>query len=72
MFNPLHVDALDTLVAVSVNRWRKRGLTEVIELENIGRVAMFSITGNCLHKCLIERDQEPLRYYQVNTLFLVI
>ena len=72
MFNPLHVDALDTLVAVSVNRWRKRGLTEVNELENIGKVTMFSITGNCLDKCLIERDQEPLRYYQVNTLFLVI
>ena len=68
----LHRDAPEALISISVNRWHERGLTEDNYLENIVMVAMFSFTRNCVHKCLIERDQEPLRYYQVNTLFLVI
>ena len=68
----LHRDASDALVTISVNRWRERTLTEDIYLKKIAKVAMFAFTGNCLHKCLIERNQEPLRCYQVNTLFVVI
>ena len=68
----LHCDDVDALITISVNRWHERGVTEDIYRKKIAKVAMFPFPGICLHKCLIERNQEPLRCYQVNTLFVVI
>ena len=52
----LHIDIVDMFVAISFYRMQSLSDRITFILTKFSMVAIFSFYGNCLHKCLKERD----------------
>ena len=52
----LHIDTLDMLVAIFINRSQLQSSRTTIILRKLSMIAFSFLHGNFLHKCFKERD----------------